>query len=101
MKKLETQILMFAFCQSHSCLFIPLINISDNVEYPGSKRYSVQYLSICHWNLNSIAAHNYIKLVLLKAYLSIHEINILSLSEAMGIQYENEYKLRFFYCNYV
>ena len=38
-------------------------------------------LSICHWNLNSIAAHNFAKLVLLKAFNSIHKFDIICLSE--------------------
>ena len=37
--------------------------------------------SICHWNLNSIAAHNFAKLVLLKAYNSVHKFDIICLSE--------------------
>ena len=37
--------------------------------------------SICHWSLNSIAADNFVKLVLLKAYNSIHEFDIICLSE--------------------
>ena len=49
-------------------LFICLIKISGDVEEnPGPKHYSAQYLTICHWNLNSIAAHNFIKVVLLKS----------------------------------
>ena len=36
---------------------------------------------MCHWNLNSISAHNYIKLSLLKAYIAIHKFDIICLSE--------------------
>ena len=50
------------------------------------KRIQVQslilvYLSICHWNLNSTSAHNFIKLTLLRAYISINKIDIICLSE--------------------
>ena len=39
-----------------------LINLSGDIEEnPGPKLNSSQKLSICHWNLNSIAAHNFIK----------------------------------------
>ena len=38
-------------------------------------------LSICQWNLNSKAAHNFAKLVLLKAYNSSHKFDIICLSE--------------------
>ena len=38
-------------------------------------------LLFCPWNLNSIAAHNFIKAPYLKAYLSVHEMDIICLSE--------------------
>ena len=64
-------------------LFTRLIKTSGDVEEnPGPKRYSAQYLTICHWNLNSFAAHNFIKVALLKAYLSLHEMDIICLSES-------------------
>ena len=37
-------------------------------------------LSICHWNLNSISAHNYVKLSLLRVYLVFHKFDIICLS---------------------
>ena len=59
--------LFFTFFVYHPWLFICLIKISGNVEKnPGPKRYSVQYLTIFHWKLNSIAAQNFIKVALLK-----------------------------------
>ena len=48
---------------------------------PGPKSYSEQYLTICNWNLNSIAAHNFIKIALLKTDLSVHKMDIVCLSE--------------------
>ena len=63
-------------------MFICLIKKSGGVEENlGPKRYSVNYLTICYWNLNSIVAHNVIKVALLKAYLSVHEMDIICLSE--------------------
>ena len=41
----------------------------------------MQYLTICHWNLGSTPAHNFIKVALLKAHLSVHETNVICLSE--------------------
>ena len=59
-----------------------LIKLSgDTEENPGPKLNSSQKLSICHWNLNSIAAHNFIKVSLLIAYNSIHKYDIICLSE--------------------
>ena len=63
-------------------MHIHLVNLSGDVETnPGPKSYSAQYLTICHWNLNSIAAHNFIKIALLKAFLSVHKMDIVCLSK--------------------
>ena len=63
-------------------LYSLLILLSADVELnPGPKRASTSNISICHWNLNSISAHNYIKLFLLKTYIAIHKFDIISLSE--------------------
>ena len=52
--------------------------IESNAEpWPNSS----QNFSICHWNLNSITVRSYVKILLLKAYLSIHKFDIVSLSE--------------------
>ena len=48
---------------------------------PGLKPSSKQIFSICHWNVNSISTHNYIKLSLLRAYLSTHRFDVICLSE--------------------
>ena len=48
---------------------------------PGLKPSSCNKFSICHWNLTSISAHNFIKLSLLCFYISVHNFDILCLSE--------------------
>ena len=59
-----------------------LVLLRDDVEVNrGPKRTSKASLSICHWNLNSTSAHNYIKLSLLRAYLVFHKFDIIYLSE--------------------
>ena len=40
-----------------------------------------EYLSICHWNLNSISAHDYSKIFFLKAYIILHKFDVISLSK--------------------
>ena len=45
------------------------------------KRVSVNNISIRHWNLNSISAHNCNKLIPLKANIAIHKFDIICLSE--------------------
>ena len=43
---------------------------------PGPK-----YFSICHWNLNSLTAHSYLKVSQLKAFNSVHKFEILCILE--------------------
>ena len=48
---------------------------------PEPKLSSCNKFSLCHWNLNSISVHDFIKLSLLRAYISIHNFDILCPSE--------------------
>ena len=59
-----------------------LILLSGDIKTnPGPTPSSVQCFSICHWNLNSITAHNFAKLSLLTAYNLVHSFDIIFLSE--------------------
>ena len=59
-----------------------MIKTSGDIELnPGPKHKQDQSLSICHWNLNSIPAHNFQKLELLQGYISSNKVDILCLSE--------------------
>ena len=60
---------------------LPIKRTGDIEENSGPKPNSCDCLSICHWNLNSISAHNFIKLSLHRAYISINKIDIICLSE--------------------
>ena len=61
-----------------SCLVI----LSGDVEVnPGPKNSVKEYLSICHWNLNSTLVHDYSKLFFLKAHMPVHKFDIICLSE--------------------
>ena len=63
-------------------LYILLITPSgDAVLNPGPKRNAAQIPSICDWNLSSICAHNFDKLSLLIAYVSVHKFDIICLPE--------------------
>ena len=54
----------------HIWLSLTIIRLSGDIEEnPGPKCNSNQSFSICHWNLNSITAHNYLKKSLLRAYI--------------------------------
>ena len=62
--------------------FFRLLELSGDIEFnPGPKPDSSQNFSICHWNLNSILAHNYSKISLLTTYISIHDFDIICLFE--------------------
>ena len=54
---------------------------SDIEEKPAPKPSSTQSFSICLWNLNSIFAHNYIKVSLLRAYISTNKFDAICISE--------------------
>ena len=74
--------LMGVSLNSSLWLQILLVLLSGDVEInPGPKGTPKANLSICHWNLNSISAHNYVKLSLLRAYLAFHNFDIICLSE--------------------
>ena len=58
-----------------------LLRLSGDIELnPGPKPNSCKSFSICHWNLNSITSHNFIKVSLLIGYNSIHKFDIICLS---------------------
>ena len=58
----------------------PLLN-GDIENNPGPKRNLSNHFTVCHWNLNSISAHNFAKVQLLEAYLAVHKFHIVCLSE--------------------
>ena len=60
---LLTLVYIFIFLQCHG-------DIEPN---PVLKKLKTSYLSVCHWNLNSLSAHNFTKLTQLKAYNSIYK----------------------------
>ena len=63
-------------------LYSILRTLSGDVETnPGPKRNSTETFSFCHWNLNSISSHDYVKMFLLKAYVTVLKFDIICLSE--------------------
>ena len=62
----------------HIWIYPILINLSGDIEKnPGPKPSFCDKFSISHWNLNSISVHNFIKISLLRAYVSTHHFKIL------------------------
>ena len=63
-------------------MYLILTKRSGDIEQnPGPKSNSAQSFSICHWNLNSISAHNFIKISLLKTCIATHKLDVICLSE--------------------
>ena len=64
------------------CVLIVLIICGDIELNLGPKEdKSCDNFSLCHWNLNSIAAYDFSKLPLLEAFSTHHMYNIICLSE--------------------
>ena len=53
----------------------------DIEQNPGPTSSSCQCFSICNWNLNSISAHSFIQLSLLRNYIAIHKFDVVCLFE--------------------
>ena len=65
-----------AFC----CLFLP--QHGDMEINPGPKKKTVvEHFSCCHWNVISLAAHDYKKVSLPDAYNAIHHYDLIYVSE--------------------
>ena len=83
LKSISIGILLFNILLNLQLSFLSiLIMLCGDIEInPGPKAISQQGFSICHWNLNSIIAHNFGKIFLLKAHVAIHKFDIICLSE--------------------
>ena len=61
------------------CIY--LLILCGNIELnPGPK--DAKYLSLCHWNLNSIAAHNFAKVSALKDFNTTKNFDFICLSDS-------------------
>ena len=66
------------------CNFIFLLHFITHGDIevdPGPKKNCSTNFSFCHWNLNSLSAHNYVKLSSLQAYNSVYKHDVICLSE--------------------
>ena len=48
---------------------------------PGPRKLKTHSFSVCHWNLNSLPAHNFLNLTQLEAYNSVYKYGFICLSE--------------------
>ena len=70
----------WCLCSPHLAQSITRLS-GDIEENLAPKCNSNQSFSICHWNLNSITAHNYLKISLFRAYISLHNFDVVCISE--------------------
>ena len=49
-----------------------------------------QSLSLCHWNVNSVSAHNFSKVFLLRAYISTHKFDVIRISQTF-LNFDTEF----------
>ena len=63
---------------------VSILLLSGDIETnPGPLSSNLEYLNICHWNLNSIAIQNFIKIPLLEAYITVNKFDIICLFETL------------------
>ena len=61
-------------------MFILFLSHGDIEKNPGQRKLK-KSISVCHWNLNSLPAHNFSELTQLKAYISMYKHDFICLSE--------------------
>ena len=70
----------------HIWLYLIISNRSGDIEKnSGPKPNCCESFSICHWNLNSILAQNFLKLSLLRAYITVHEFDVICYMRLISI----------------
>ena len=84
----ESLFLCFDYFKSTLLFLLTFLHISvllrrhGDIELnPGPRKSKVNTVSVCHWNLNSITAHNFSKLTQLKAYISTYKYDFICLPE--------------------
>ena len=69
------------FLLTFLCILILLQCHGDIELNPGPRKSKGNTVSVCHWNLNSITAHNFSKLTQLKAHISTYNYDFICLLE--------------------
>ena len=58
-----------------------LLKSGDIETNPGPKKSSA--IKFCHWNLNGLAAHGFVKVPLIEAFITTHNFDIVCLAETL------------------
>ena len=76
-------ICIFSIFTIYLLYYIRLIRLSGDIELnPGPKPSSFKNFSICHWNLNTITSHDFLKVKLLSAHNTLQKFDIICISES-------------------
>ena len=85
---LENLLLFYHYLKGVYITVITLLNIfvlllcrGDIESNPGPKKLKKSYLSVYHWNLNSLSAHSFSKFTQMKAYISMYKHDFIYLSD--------------------
>ena len=62
-------------------IFVLFLCHGDIEPNPGPKKLLKYSISVCHWNLNNLSAHNFSKLTQMKACISMYKHDFICLSE--------------------
>ena len=82
LERLRKCFLVYLFSHFSFIFFSRKLLLSGDIETNSGPGHNLNnHFTICHWNLNSISAHNFAKLQLLKVYLAVHRFDIVCLSE--------------------
>ena len=71
----------FIFLLTLAYIFLLLQCHGDIELNPGPQKVKTKSLFVCHWNLNSLSAHNFSKLTQLKVYISVYKHDFICLSK--------------------
>ena len=65
-------------CYAFNLKRISLLESGDIETNPGP---SISFIKFYHWNLNGLAAHDFVKMLLIEAFITTHNFDIICLSE--------------------
>ena len=74
-------------------LHLILLQHGDIKSNPGPDKIKLKNFSCCHWNVNSLVAHNFSKLCQLEAYNSLYNYDVICISETYlhsSVSHNNE-----------
>ena len=74
---------IFSIFVEYLLYHLRFIRLSGDIELnPGPKPSSFKWFSVCHWNLNSITSHDFLKVKLLTPYNVMQKFDIICISES-------------------